>query len=264
MDIPQQSLDCSKTYSDISAYLTHLSHDHKGRIVYISADQLPDYRFEIEHGSIPLPFLPEPHRDPLLHLLDDDSSGTKADSENGCIDPEQPPVQTRIYDTPHLDNQSLAGKPITNKYFDILDDQIDLWSPYSCKEEYRLVRWCVKHNLSRAAIHEHFRNPTMATISNFTLSHTLFKRLDQMSNAIGRVDSWRSGRVCYNCSADPNNLHDDDYTHFFYHNPVECVVFLVEQPAFRDHMSYAPAKEFNDAEEWIYSEVKSSDGWWNE
>jgi len=29
-------------------------------------------------------------------------------------------------------------------------------------------------------------------------------------------------------------------------------------------MSYAPAKEFNDAEERIYSEVKSSDWWWNE
>ena len=29
-------------------------------------------------------------------------------------------------------------------------------------------------------------------------------------------------------------------------------------------MSYAPAKEFNDAEECIYSEVKSSDWWWND
>jgi hypothetical protein len=29
-------------------------------------------------------------------------------------------------------------------------------------------------------------------------------------------------------------------------------------------MSYAPAKEFSDAEERIYSEEKSSDLWWNE
>jgi hypothetical protein len=38
----------------------------------------------------------------------------------------------------------------------------------------------------------------------------------------------------------------------------------MEQPAFRIHMLYAPVKEFNDAEECIYSEVKSSDWWWNE
>jgi len=31
------------------------------------------------------------------------------------------------------------------------------------------------------------------------------------------------------------------------------------QPAFREHMLYAPAKEFNGAEEQIYSEVKSGD-----
>jgi len=29
-------------------------------------------------------------------------------------------------------------------------------------------------------------------------------------------------------------------------------------------MSHAPTKEFNDAEECIYSEVKSSNWWWNE
>jgi hypothetical protein len=31
-----------------------------------------------------------------------------------------------------------------------------------------------------------------------------------------------------------------------------------------EHMSYAPAMEFNDAEECIYSEVKSPDCWWHE
>jgi hypothetical protein len=64
--------------------------------------------------------------------------------------------------------------------------------------------------------------------------------------------------------ADPNNLRDDDYTRFFYRNPVECIEFLMQQPAFREHMLYAPAKEFNDAEEHIYSEVKSSAWCWNE
>jgi hypothetical protein len=78
------------------------------------------------------------------------------------------------------------------------------------------------------------------------------------------IDSWKSGKVCYNRLADPNNLWDNDYTRFFYHNPAECIEFLMQQPTFREHMSYTPAKKFNDAEECIYSEVKSSDWWWNE
>jgi hypothetical protein len=78
------------------------------------------------------------------------------------------------------------------------------------------------------------------------------------------IDSWKSSKVCYNHLANPNNHCDDDYTRFFYRNPVECIEFLMQQPAFREHISYAPAKEFNDAEERIYSEVKSREWWWNE
>jgi hypothetical protein len=59
--------------------------------------------------------------------------------------------------------------------------------------------------------------------------------------------------------ADPNNLHDDDYTQFFCRNPVEFIDFLMQQPTLREHMSYASAKELNDAEEHIHSEVKSND-----
>jgi len=103
----------------------------------------------------------------------------------------------------------------------------------------------------------------MATVSNFTSSHTVFKRLYEMFYAMG-IDSCKSGTVCYFCLADPNNLRVDDYTLFSYRNPVEWIEFLMQQPAFREHKSYAPAKEFNDAEERIYSEMKSSDWWWNE
>jgi len=84
-----------------------------------------------------------------------------------------------------------------------------------------------------------------------------------MSYVIG-IDSCKSGKACYNCLADWNNFRDDDYTHFFYRHAVECIEFLMQQLVFREHMAYAPAKKFNDAEERIYSEVKSSDWWCNE
>jgi hypothetical protein len=154
----------------------------------------------------------------------------------------------------------LASKPISNKYFDILDDEIDPWSLFSWEEEYRLAHWYVKHILSRAAINERLRSHTLATVINFTSSHTLFKRFNKMSYTMG-IDSWKSSKVCYNHLANLNNHRDNDYTLFFYRNPVECTEFLMQQPAFMEHMSYAPAMEFNDAEECIYSEVKSPDCW---
>jgi hypothetical protein len=103
--------------------------------VYVSAEQMPDDGFAIEHNSILLPFLDELHHDPFLYPSDDDSSDRESDGENVCIDPEQPPGRTCICDTPHLDNR-LAGKPISNEYFNIFDDEIDLWSPFSWEEEY--------------------------------------------------------------------------------------------------------------------------------
>jgi hypothetical protein len=200
----------------------------------------------IDYDRIIRSLVDEPHRHPFLQPFGKDSTDPEADSENACIDQEQPPVWTRIDGTPHLNNH-LVGKLISNMYLNIVDDEIDLWLPYSCEAEYQLPYWCVKYNLSRAAINKHFRNPMMTTISNFTSSLTVFKRLDEMSYVMD-IDSWRSGKLCYNRFADPNNLRDNDYTRFFYPNPMECNYFLMQQPVFRDHMTYAPAEEFNDAE----------------
>jgi len=226
MDLHQQCLYCSNASSYVSTFLTHLHQAHKDRIVYVSAEQLPDVGFVIKHHRILLPFVHEPHRDPFLHPSDDDSSDTEAGSQDGCVDPKEPPVRTRNYGTPHLRNH-LAGKPISNKHFDIFDNEIDPWSPFPWEEEYRLAHWCVKHNLSRAAINERFRNRTMATVIIFTMSHTLFKSLNTMSYATG-IDSWKSGKVRYNCLANPNNPCDNDYTCFFHRNPVECIEFLIQ------------------------------------
>ena len=52
--------------------------------------------------------------------------------------------------------------------------------------------------------------------------------------------------------ADRNNLYNDDYTVIFYHNLVECIEILMQEPVFREYMSYAAAKEINDADEHIY------------
>lgn len=164
--------------------------------------------------------------------------------------------------TPHCNTEELS-KPISSHDFDYFYDRIHLLSPVSGKEENQIDHWCVKHNLSRAAIHKLFRNPTMAIVGNFTLSLALFKRLRAMSYTIG-IEFWKSGNVYYIWLADPNNHRNTEYTQFFYHNPVQYDVFFMQQPAFREHMLHPPAKEFNDTDKRIYLEMELTNSLWNE
>jgi len=165
-----------------------------------------------------------PHRDPFLHPFNDHSHDPDADSEYACVDPKQTVGRKHIYGAPHLDN-CLDGKPISNEYFDNFDDEIDPRSQFSWEEEYGLVHWCVKHNLSRTAIDKHLRNPMIATVSNFTSSHTLFKRLNKMSYAMA-INFSKSGKVCFNRLANTNIIPDDYNTPSFYRNPVGCIDFV--------------------------------------
>jgi hypothetical protein len=74
-------------YSYIGTYISYLRRDQKERIVYVSAEQLPDDGFAIEHDCILLPLVNDPHPDPFLHASDAESSDIEADCENACIDP---------------------------------------------------------------------------------------------------------------------------------------------------------------------------------
>jgi len=80
-------------------------------------------------------FVHKLHCDHFLHPVEDDSSNTEANSKNGCIDPEQPSVWTQIFGIPHLNNHA-GGRPICNEYFDIFDEELHRWSPFSREEEY--------------------------------------------------------------------------------------------------------------------------------
>ena len=83
------------------------------------------------------------------------------------------------------------------------------WSVWPCEDAYQLSQWCVKHNLSRAANIKFFRNPTMKIVSNFSLSHTTFNRLNEMTYVMG-IDFWKLGQVWCNCLPDSNNLCDNE------------------------------------------------------
>jgi hypothetical protein len=54
---------------------------------------------------------------------------------------------------------------------------------------------------------------TWKTVRNFTSSHNVLEILNGISSEMG-IDSFISGKVCYNHLADANNLHDNDHIRF--------------------------------------------------
>jgi len=114
MNLCQQCLYYSQTYSYSSAYIAHLCLENKDRIVYVSADKLPDDCVAIKQNSILLLFGHEQHWDTFLHPSEDDSSDTEADSKNECISPEQSPVWTCIDGAAHLNNHQARSRLVTS------------------------------------------------------------------------------------------------------------------------------------------------------
>jgi hypothetical protein len=79
-----------------------------------------------------------------------------------------------------------------------------------------------------------------------------------------RINYGKSSKLYNNSFANPNNLHDDDYTLSFDTNPVESILLVMQQSAFRGYMSYNLANDFiND---WVcfHSEVTTCDWWSND
>jgi hypothetical protein len=81
-----------------------------------------------------------------------------------------------------------------------------------------------------------------------------------MSYGMG-IGSCKCGKVYCNHFANPNNLCDTDSSQSFTINPGECIELTMQQPMFGEHMLYAAAMKFTNAEERIDTEVQSY-SWW--
>ena len=121
--------------------------------------------------------------------------------------------------------------------------------------------WAVKYRLSRQAIHDLIDLPSFQGLSSVTSAYKLFKTVDKMEYELD-ISSWKRGLVEFTLPGSESSRSEDRMAAFWYRNPVTCIEFLMKQPAFREHMAYAPRKEYNEVGERMYSEIKSGDWWW--
>ena len=128
------------------------------------------------------------------------------------------------------------------------------FDPFPDAFTFTFARWFIEFQVTDAQFN------SMASILYFTdkiktrselsknklklLAHQLEPRLDR--------DAWREATVHF----------DDRPTKYYYRNPLELVTYMLSQPAYKDHLVYAPVKEYNADGERIYSELHTGDWWW--
>lgn len=275
---------CTRIYFYLGAYFTHLRDKHGERVEYVPRELLPNEGFLLERDHILLPHTPRPTVLPpdSEDEVDDTENNEESNNhdinseeiaENQCIDdwnaiPNEdysmpdaipPPVVAHI-ETP---TEREPGKVVEGG-LDLLDvetTQLNDWAPFDNEKEFRFAEWVVKHRISKTAVDELLKSPAFGGNHTFTSAYSLFKKLDNMVYELG-MHTWKTGKVSFNRSDTGNRISTTAYTSFYYRNPVTCIEFLLRQSAYKEHMTYAPVREYNDENERVYSELHTGDWWW--
>ncbi|KAJ6532372.1 hypothetical protein B0H19DRAFT_888523, partial [Mycena capillaripes] len=138
------------------------------------------------------------------------------------------------------------------------------FSPFRDGDKWELARWLSK-NVSQSATDEYLELPTTKKSNlSFHNNRSFLLKVDQLPTG----PDW----TCKIVTAAGNRLDENDELmseelELWMRNPVECIKELMSNPAFRDHMAYAPERVYGrkDGREdsRIFDEMWTAEWWWN-
>lgn len=142
-------------------------------------------------------------------------------------------------------------------------DQEALWYPFRSGYEFKLAKWMMDSNLSKAQI-DAFFNKGLARVppvnsdesegTCFTSSYTLGNLLDGLDEDLN-IDSWHRAAVDH---------YGTGLIEFRYRSLEKMIRHIFAQQSHEDYMVYMPYKEFDSATGYrIYSETASAQWWWH-
>lgn len=136
------------------------------------------------------------------------------------------------------------------------DDDFNPFQPFLNGYDFKLARWFIKNRIPDTVINDYFNSGIGKDVRSFQSAYTLNKLVDEMDFGI-----WNEGLAIF--QVDAKNSHQKYYTRKL----ISCIRTLVEQPCYRDYMTYFPYKEYqfqDDVEERVFSEIFSADWCWEE
>ncbi|KAI0265222.1 hypothetical protein BC834DRAFT_825393, partial [Gloeopeniophorella convolvens] len=137
------------------------------------------------------------------------------------------------------------------------------WHPFATLEEWELARWVVK-NVGQAKADSLLQQPLLNSRLNpsFHNSYSLSKMIDALLTG----PSW----TCELVNVKGDRIGEDgkpmeSNLELWMRDPLECIRELMGNPAFRDVISYAPERVYEDetGTQRLYDEMWTGDWWWN-
>ncbi|KAJ7174921.1 Zn-finger domain-containing protein [Mycena filopes] len=142
-------------------------------------------------------------------------------------------------------------------------DGMTEFAPFKDGDEWDLARWLSK-NVNQTATEEYLQLPiTKRANLSFHNNRSFLLKVDQLPTG----PDW----TCKIVTAAGNQLDENDQLmsedlELWMRNPVECIKELMSNPAFREHMAYAPERVYSTPEgkeeSRIYDEMWTAEWWW--
>ncbi|KAJ6467139.1 hypothetical protein C8R47DRAFT_1303645 [Mycena vitilis] len=137
------------------------------------------------------------------------------------------------------------------------------YSPFQDGDEWELARWLSK-NVNQSTTEEYMRLPTTKKANlSFHNNRSFLKKVDQLPTG----PDW----TCKIVTAAGNRLDVNDELmseelELWMRNPVECIKELMSNPAFKEHMAYAPERVYStkegDEDSRVIDEMWTAEWWW--
>ena len=148
-----------------------------------------------------------------------------------------------------------AGRPLGDVTgYDELNQAMleEPWSPFSSERDFNLDSWFVQSKVAKTRIDNYFG-----------------KGLGGMERGSFRSACWLGGRLgtlglfggCLSWAGAILKSGEQSTT-FYYRNIVSCVRYHIVQVAYKEHMVYAPIREYDSNGDQLYWEMHTADWWW--
>lgn len=251
---------CRQRYVRASAYEKHLRSRHpqlykslykskadvpRPRSSSADAGQYPEDPEELEEVSYPAG----------VNQSDYESDPSGSEAEERASDGEENPAPTFSNTGSRVDVYEDAGRPLRDVNRDFWFEEgllKDPWRPFQTLDDFKLAKWFIMSKVPRSRIDEYFA--VGLSKSSSPCFGSAYK-LDQYIEALDPYQhllAWNEGTF----------NQDEHASTFYYRDIVDCVEYLVAQPAYREDIVYAPVREYDESGGRLYSEMHTADWWW--
>lgn len=135
----------------------------------------------------------------------------------------------------------------------------DPFYPFASEEEYNFAELVTLKGIPANVIDTMLKGNCgldKDVCSSLKSNYHLRRKIDCMQDGLGH-GSWKKSTL----SMAWNEQHPDPII-FWHRDLIGCTKWILRQPAYKEHLVYAPVRSFNTAGQRVYDEMCSADWWW--